>query len=174
MEWPWTCARRLDEVTRALAEERRKHEATRAELDELSDVLDEIERDRLHQLKLHSRAVDRMNAAIREAVALRLVMWELLEPSTSGPCAKIRWNRTEDATVFAEHVRRNTGCGELKTYQCPECPPQPIPSYGGYWHIAHVDPELRHGGFKSKREARVLAQFIDPAVIAEIRNRIEG
>jgi len=80
---------------------------------------------------------------------LSAVDW-LLEPTVPGqPCVKVRLYNRRDAEAFARLVERNTRAGDLEPYRCQVCPRYPL-TLARYWHVRHVNHELR--GERGRRE----------------------
>jgi hypothetical protein len=96
-------------------------------------------------------AVRELREAAESAAADRLrVVDRLLEPIALGrECAKVRLYNRADAVAFARLVERATRAGELEPYRCLACPRYPL-TLARYWHVRHVDPELR--GERGRRE----------------------
>jgi uncharacterized protein with PIN domain len=98
---------------------------------------------------INSRATVRQKEATIQS--LHEIIAQLTEPS-AVTCTKIRlWNK-EMAEAFARKVEQETHCGEMKAYRCDVCPRQPLEGVH-FWHITHVDRELRGRKYNSSQRA---------------------
>jgi hypothetical protein len=170
--------RRIAELEEQVAELRERLASERACSADLLTVLGGVEEKWQRLERGRDKAIDYMNAAIQEAIALRLLAMELADPTTEPApgaiCRKVRLSRKEDAQAFAIAVRASTGCGPMEAIRCPDCPPQPVAALGRWWHVRHKRRSQRAGGWKAEREKKSLIQYFDPDALAEIRDRIEN
>lgn len=179
MDW-WRRRRRLpaygdliEEVSRLTSEtvtyEIAGEQARQELLNQKEDLRHELARTNVNLI--NSRATVRQKeTAIQK---LQEVIMQLTEPSVVT-CTKIRlWNK-EMAEEFALKVEQATHCGEMKAYRCDVCPRQPL---GGvhFWHITHVDRELRGQKYNSTQrghEKEDLFYRLDPDQVRDLNKRV--
>lgn len=101
-----------------------------------------------------TRCRETREAAEALAADRERVVAALLEPVAAGQeCRKVRLYGRADAERFARLVERATRAGELEPYRCPSCPRYPL-TLARYWHVRHVNEDLRGERGRRARDAR--------------------